>query len=180
MKTSFLFLLLALAAACSPVRVKSAEQAPGVDFTAYRTYNFMDAAARNEAFYLAPGTGIDELKAAVSRELESRGYRRSEKPDLWVNIGVVTQERVQTRQTNFQDAPRYMGQRNYHWKSEDVVVGRYEEGTATVEVVDAARNERVWQGVASSTLSKDPEKVAQRIDEGIQRMFVKFPVPVRP
>ncbi|MCR5889193.1 DUF4136 domain-containing protein [Hymenobacter sp. J193] len=178
MKT-FLWLWLIACVACSPVRVESTTQTPGVDFTAYRTYNFLDVEARNEAAFQGPGTGMTELKQAVARELERRGYQQAAAPDVWVNIGVVTQDKVQTRQTNFRDAPRYIGQRRYSWKSEEVVVDRYEEGTATVDVVDAARNERVWQGVAVSTLTDDPTKLAARIDEGITRMFAKYPVPPR-
>lgn len=175
MKTFFLLLLLACTA-CSPVRVESTSQTPGVNFSAYKTYNFMDVTSRNEAAFQGPGTGIEELKSAVARELERRGYQRADSPDLLVNIGVVTQEKVQTRETTIYEAPRYIGQRRYRWQSEEVPVGRYAEGTATVDVVDATRNERIWQGVAASTLSKDPEKLASRINEGITEMFEKYPV----
>ncbi|HEX8426613.1 DUF4136 domain-containing protein [Hymenobacter sp.] len=178
MKTFLLLLLLAFTA-CSPVRVKSTTQTPGVNFTTYKTYNFMDVTARNEAAFQGPTTSIEALKSAVSRELERRGYQRSDSPDLLVNIGVVTQEKTQTRQTTIYDAPLYIGQRRYRWQSQEVPVGTYAEGTATVDVVDAARNERIWQGVAASTLSKDPEKLTSRINEGITEMFEKYPVTPR-
>ncbi|MBX0288857.1 DUF4136 domain-containing protein [Hymenobacter sp. HSC-4F20] len=178
MKTTLLVLLLAVgAASCSPVRVETSTQVPGTDFSAYKTYNFMDVTARNEAAFAGGAVGIEELKRAVAREMENRGYQRAESPDLWVNIGVVTEEKVQTRETNIQfDGPRYIGQRRYHWESQQVPVGTYKYGTATVDVVDAARNTQIWQGVAASTLSKDPEKLAARIDEGIATMFEKYPV----
>ncbi|WP_375434161.1 DUF4136 domain-containing protein [uncultured Hymenobacter sp.] len=175
MKTLFLLLSLAFAA-CSPVRVESTSQTSGVNFSAYKTYNFMDVTARNEAAFQGSGAGIEELKAAVAREMERRGYQRADLPDLLVNIGVVTQEKVQTRETTIYEAPRYIGQRRYRWQSEEVPVDRYAEGTATIDVVDATRNERIWQGVAASTLSKDPEKLASRINEGITEMFEKYPV----
>ncbi|GAB3238499.1 hypothetical protein GCM10027346_31200 [Hymenobacter seoulensis] len=182
MKTLFFVLALGVAtAACSPVRVESTTQTPGVNFTAYKTYNFMDVSARNEAFFAGGALGVNELKQAVAREMESRGYQRADSPDLWVNIGVVTEQKVQTRETNIREAPRYIGQRRYHWQSQQVPVGTYQEGTATVDIVDAARNERIWQGVAASTLSKDPEKLASRINEGIATLFEKYPVsPTKP
>ncbi|HLK96493.1 MAG TPA: DUF4136 domain-containing protein, partial [Hymenobacter sp.] len=159
--------------------VESTTQAPGVDFGTYKTYNFLDVSARNEAAFQGPGTGIAELKRAVARELERRGYQQAPTPDLWVNIGVVTQDKVQTRETTIREAPRYLGQRRYHWQSQDVVVGTYEEGTATVDIVDAARNEQIWQGVAASTLTKNPTKLAARINEGITEMFEKYPIQPR-
>ncbi|WP_400190174.1 DUF4136 domain-containing protein [Hymenobacter sp. B81] len=177
MKTSwFLPLLLLWLSACSSTDIKSTEQTPGVDFSAYRTYNFLDVQARNEAAFAAPGSAIADLKTAVARELERRGYQRADAPDLWVNIGVVTQDQVQTRQTDIREAPRYIGQRRYSWQSEEVVVDRYEVGTVTVELVDAARNERVWQGVAASTLTDDPQKLTRRIDEGMSKLFEKYPL----
>jgi Holliday junction resolvase-like predicted endonuclease len=176
-----LFLLTtALLAACSSTNVESVQQTPGVDFTAYRTYNFLDVKARNESTFQQAGNSVEPLKQAVARELERRGYQRADDPDLWINIGVVAREQVQTRQSNFvQDAPRYLGQRRYQWQSGEVEVRRYDEGTATVDVVDATRNERIWQGVASSTLTRDPEKLAQRIDAGIKQLFAEYPVPPR-
>ncbi|WP_026880512.1 DUF4136 domain-containing protein [Hymenobacter norwichensis] len=178
MKTLLLASLLAFVA-CSPVRVESTTQMPGVNFRAYKTYNFMDVTARNEDIFRGSSANVEQLKQAVARQLEQRGYQRADKPDLWVNIGVVTQNKVQTRETNIWDAPRYIGQRNYHWQSQEVPVGSYREGTATVDIVDAARNEQIWQGIAASALSKDPEKLAARIDEGIADMFKAYPVPPR-
>ncbi|SNR64043.1 DUF4136 domain-containing protein [Hymenobacter mucosus] len=177
MKIVLLSALLLAGAACSPVRVESTTQAPGVNFSAYKTYNFMDVTARNEAAFAGGAVGIEELKQAVGREMERRGYQRAESPDLWVNIGVVTEQKVQTRESTIWEAPRYIGQRRYHWEAQQVSAGTYREGTATVDVVDAARNEQVWQGIAASALSKNPEKLAARIDEGIATMFKKYPVP---
>lgn len=176
MKTFLLLLLLSLAA-CAPEQVKNITQQPDVDFTVYKTYNFMDVSARNEAAFEGPGTGIETLKQAVSREMSRRGYQQSDTPDLWVNIGVVTQDKKQTRQTTIREAPYYIGQRNYRWQSQDVVVGTYEEGTATVEVVDAARNELIWEGSVASILTPEPDKLTKRINDAIRTLFDKYPVP---
>ncbi|WP_165903817.1 DUF4136 domain-containing protein [Hymenobacter gummosus] len=181
MKKLLVLLLLPLLAACSTTEIKSTEQAPGVDFSTYRTYNFLPGEARNEAAFSRAGVGVEEVKQAVARELERRGYRRAEQPELWVNIGVVNEEKVQTRQTEFRTdgAPYYIGQRNYHWQAGEVAVGTYEVGTVTVDVVDARRNDLIWQGVTASPLSKDPAKSARRVDEGITELFGRYPVPAR-
>ncbi|MDO7851851.1 DUF4136 domain-containing protein [Hymenobacter convexus] len=172
----FLLLLLALSG-CAAEQVQNTEQQPNVDFRAYKTYNFMDVTARNEAAFQGPGTGVETLKAAIGREMARRGYQLAASPDLLVNIGVVTQDKVQTRETTLRDAPIYLGQRNYHWQSQDVVVGHYEEGTATVEIVDAARQELIWQGSVQSILSPNPDKLTKRIDAAVAALFEKYPVP---
>jgi len=174
---AFLFILLLGLAACASEQVQYSEQQPNIDFRAYKTYNFMDVTARNDAAFQGPGTGIETLKQAIGREMSRRGYQQSATPDLWVNIGVVTQDKVQTRETTLRDAPLYIGQRNYHWQSQNVVVGHYKEGTATVEVVDAARKELIWQGAVKSVLTPDADKLTKRIDDAVAALFEKYPVP---
>ncbi|MCI1187516.1 DUF4136 domain-containing protein [Hymenobacter sp. DH14] len=176
MKTLLLALLLGLTA-CASEQVQRTEQKPNVDFRAYKTYNFMDVTARNGAAFQGLGTGIETLKQAISHEMQRRGYQQSDSPDLLVNIGVVTQDKVQTRETTLRDAPLYIGQRNYHWQSQDVVVGHYEEGTATVEVVDAAHQELIWQGAVKSILTPNAAKLTKRIDDAVAALFEKYPVP---
>lgn len=182
MKKLLLLLVLPLLGACTAASdVKSTEQAPGVDLTSYRTYNFMPGEARNEAVFRQAGVGLEEVKQAVAREMERRGYQRAEQPELWVNIGVVNEEKVQTRPGDFRvdGAPQYIGQRTYHWQATDVPVGTYAVGTVTVDVVDARRNDLVWQGVTASTLSRDPAKSARRVDEALTELFGRYPVPAR-
>jgi Domain of unknown function (DUF4136) len=181
MKKLLLLLLLPLLTACSTTDIKSTEQAPGVDFAAYRSYNFLPGEARNEAVFNRTGVGLEEVKQAVAREMERRGYRRTDQPELWVNIGVVNEEQVQTRQTDFRTdgAPYYIGQRNYHWQAGEVPVRTYEVGTVTVDVVDAARKDLVWQGVTASPLSKDPAKSARRVEEAVTELFERYPVAPR-
>jgi hypothetical protein len=181
MKKLLLLLALPVLTACSSADIKSVDQTPGVDFAAYRTYNFMPGEARSEDAFRSAGVGLDEVKQAVAREMERRGYQRADNPTLWVNIGVVNEQKVQTRQTEFRTdgAWQYIGQRRYHWEAGQVPVGTYEVGTVTVDVVDAARNNLIWQGVTASPLSKDPAKSARRVDEAMTALFERYPVAPR-
>ncbi len=173
-----LVVLLLSLAACTSEQVVQTNQQPNANFASYKTYNFMDATARNDSAFQNSGTGIFELKRAVAHEMELRGYQQGPQPDLWVNIGIVTQQKNQTRETNFRfdGAPQYIGQRNYHWQAQDVVVGQYQEGTATVDIVDATRKEQVWQGTTTSVLSRKADKSSQQIDEAVATMFRKYPI----
>lgn len=178
-RSALLPLALGLAA-CSAEQVTQTGQPSAVAFAKYKTYNFLDEVARNDSAFQRSGAGIFDLKRAVAHEMEARGYQRAANPDLWVNIGIVTKEKTQTRETNFrEDAPRYIGQRNYHWQSQDVAVGQYEEGTATVDVVDAARKEQVWQGTTTRVLSRTPSKSARQIDDAVADLFKRYPVAPR-
>lgn len=176
--------LVALAlglAACSSEQVTRTDSRPGVNLARYKTYNFMDAIARNDSAFINSGSNIFDLKRAVTREMEARGFQKADQPDLWVNIGLTTEQRVQTRETNFrQDGLRnYIGQRNYHWEAGQVPVNQYQEGTATIDLVDAARKELVWQGTTSTVLSRTPSRASKQIDKGVADVFAQFPVPAR-
>jgi hypothetical protein len=172
---------LGLAACSSEQATTRVDSRPGVNLSRYKTYNFMDETARNDSAFVNSGTNIFDLKRAVTRELEARGFQKAAQPDLWVNIGLVTEQRTQTRQANYQTdgAPYYIGQRNYHWQAGDIPIGQYQEGTATIDLVDAARKELVWQGTTTAILSRKPVKAAKQIDEGVADVFAKFPVPAR-
>jgi hypothetical protein len=89
----------------------------------------------------------------------------------------VVNTQVQTRQTDFRTdgAPRYVGQRNYSWKSETVELGRYREGTVSVHIVDAARRELLWKGAVQGVI---PDKNSARVaaaTAAMQMLMERFP-----
>jgi hypothetical protein len=169
-----LFLLL-LAACTTPVEVVSARPQGEADFSSYQTFNFLDISVKNDSLADVNSQPIQLLKAAIVREMEARNYRLSPDPDLWINIGIMIEQKVQTRETDIRDAPLYIGQRRYSWQSEDRVVRRYEQGTVIIDVVDAARYERIWEGVVTGTLSENPQRLEERINEAMRLLFEEYP-----
>ena len=98
----------------------------------YKTFDFLDFDIKLLIEYKVNPENVDYLKSIIAKELEASGLEQSENPDLAINIGVVIEEETQTRETDYRDM-RYMGQRNYHWEVEEVVVGVYNVGTISVE-----------------------------------------------
>ena len=185
MRTAFLTqllpaLLLALAACSSAEPVTRIDSRPGTDLARYHTYGFLDEVARNDSAIQNPSTGayVFELKRAVTRELEARGLRRAAQPDLWVNLGLMQQQRTQTREAYYptDGAPYYIGQRNYHWQANPIPTGTYQEGTVTIDLVDAARKELVWQATTTSIISSRPARATQQIDASVAQAFGRFSV----
>ncbi|MBC6610696.1 DUF4136 domain-containing protein [Hymenobacter sp. BT507] len=170
-------LLLVLAACAPSAQVTAVDQMAGTDFTAYHTYNFPAADARNEAGYQVMSPTLPVWQAAIARELEKRGYRRAPQPDVWVHVGVVVADKVQTRETQIWEAPPYVGQHRYGWQSQQVPVRAYREGTTTVDVVDAARNTLVWQGNVAGALTKKPNRQVEQINNSVAELFGRYPVP---
>ncbi len=170
----FLLLIMYLATSCSPVSVVYKDERKG-DFSRYRTFDFKDFTVDNQTVVPTRPEAVDYLKSAIQRELVTKGFKKvQQNPDLLVNIGVVLTEEVQTRTTDIRDAPMYMGTRNYHWESEEVVVNQYREGTVIIDLIDARQNELVWEGSAKSVLAKNPDKLEKRINEALAKLFKDF------
>src|SRR5215510_179318 len=54
-------------------------------------------------------------------------------------------------------------------------VQTYTEGSLIVDLYDAATRKMVWRGVATSTVSNNPEKTPEKIDKALRKMFGRYP-----
>lgn len=172
--------VLWLSAGCSPYRIMRNEVDKNAVWSSYKTFAFIDTNRISPVPNTAYLAAIEQVKRAVAAELINRGYKQitagqfGEQGDLLVNIGGVVNEKTQTRQTTIYEAPRYIGQRRYHWQSQDVLVGTYKEGTISVHIVDARRNNLLWDAAVSSVLKKGAV-TDEQVHKGVARLFTKFP-----
>ena len=171
----FIVLLVIALAGCSPYRIVRNKADQSASWPEYRTFAFIDTSRVNAmpgSQYMA---AMDQIKNAVASELHSRGYQQTnDNPDLLVNLGAVVQEKTQTRQTTIQEAPLYIGQRRYSWRSQEVPVGTYQEGTLNIHIVDAHRNALIWDAAVSGVLPKKGVK-QDNVREAVGQLFRKLP-----
>lgn len=181
MKMYNYLLFLFLFVACTPMKVLNTEQGDNVDFAKYKTYNFYEVKASGDTISRGFTERAAILKNAIDKEMNKRGYTQSNHPDLLINIGVVIRERSQTRTTDFHtDAvPQYMGQRNYSWKSEDVIIGHYREGAISLDFVDAAQNKMVWKGSVGGIVPHSKSSIQKDAETGMKMLFKKYPVAAK-
>lgn len=182
MKNYLLGFIICLLSACSAITVLDTESAPGTDFSHYKTYNFYAVMARGDTLSSLFEARLGILKEAISHEMEKRGFvQTTTNPGLLVNIGIAVKEKVTTRETDWRTdgAPRYMGQRNYSWKSETIETGRYRQGTARIELVDAAQNKMVWKGVVQGVVPGEEKNVQAEAQKGMEKLFARFPVAIK-
>ena len=141
-----------------------------VDFNQYKSY----------AFY-KPGIDKAEISdldkkrilRAIDFELSKKGMNKSESPDLLVSIFTKTKEEVNVYQNNFGYG---YGWSPYYWGS----VGRTSsytttKGTLFIDLIDASRNELVWQGLGTGVLSQNMDKKEEKIKEIVREILNKFP-----
>lgn len=164
--------------ACSGIKVLPSESADGVDWQQYKSFDFYQVDAAGDTISAQFASGIALLKESIATQMMQRGYvQQSAQPDLLINIGLVVKERVQKRQTDWRTdgAPRYIGQRNYSWKSEEIEVGRYREGTVAVHIVDARRKQLLWKGAARGVIPDKQQQLPGLAADAMKQVFEKYP-----
>ena len=92
-------------------------------------------------------------------------WRAAEQPDLWLNINAYAQQRTDVSSMPTVDYAYYYSYRarGYYvvpyWRDRTDVY-RYTEGTLNVDLVDAARNRLVWEGIAVGRVSRGSIRIS--------------------
>jgi hypothetical protein len=172
---------LALVAGCATGPRITTEADPQADFSRYRTFAFYSPLAIESEGYSSAMS--ERMKAAARAQMESRGYVYTEtSPDLWVNINAYTQRRTEVSSMPTVDYAYYYSYRanRYfavpYWRDRTDVY-RYTEGTMNVDLVDAARNRLVWEGIAVGRVTNARDAAARdaRIDSTMAEIFARYP-----
>jgi len=171
--TLLLFFLIMLSFSCSPIQVLDQEYDTGFALNNYRTFDFYSIdTSSGPANSKAYNTSLAALKTEITQQLQKRGLQPgTHNPDLLVNIGIVINEKVHTRQSAGGD-PHYMGQRHYTWESSQLELGQhYNQGTVTVHLVDRARNTLVWRGVVEGIVPDKPARLQRNVADAMEALF---------
>ncbi len=182
MKNYLLTILAIVFVGCSGIRVVNTDLGDNVDFAKYKTFNFYRVNATGDTNSHLFNARVELLKDAISHELVSRGFTQSSNnPDMLVNIGIKIKEQIQTRETDWRTdgAPQYIGQRNYTWKSEEIEVGRYREGTVAIHLVDPAQKKLLWKGVVQGIVPDEQSNVQKSVQKGVKLLMEGLPVSVK-
>ena len=150
------------------------------DFGKYRTYGFVSQAGTDAADFRSLSTQM--LQNAAAREMEQRGYKRAENPDLVINFTGKLEEKVDVEST---PAPYYgptWGYRGWYgapyggWGGTEVTTRRYNVGTLIMDVVDREKRQVVFQGGISGVVTKEMQQNREAsINRAVENIFSKYP-----
>jgi len=169
----------ALAAGCSSGPSVRADYDRAADFSRFKTYGFVAQAGTDSADFRSIATQV--LQNSASREMESRGYTRSDNPDLVINFKGKLEEKTDIEST---PAPYYgpsWGYRGwygapYYGGGTEVTTRRYKVGTLVMDVIDREKRQAVFQGGYEGVVtSKMLENKEQTIKDAVAAIFVKYP-----
>jgi hypothetical protein len=165
--------LLVLFTACSPGINVSTDYDIATNFRQFKTYGWYqekpNAKAKTDS--LGYDTFFDKrMKKAIETQLRTQGLTHAESnPDVYVNYraGVSNQQRVQN---NF---PYGYGYR-YGYPFGGTSVQQYKEGTITIDMVDAKKNELLWRGVGEMELS-NRNISEEKVYEAVRNILRQYP-----
>jgi hypothetical protein len=154
---------------------------PGANFGVYNTYNFVEGAGPDYGNYQSFFTKY--VIAAVTIEMEKRGYTKSDDPDLLVNFGAKLDDKVDVRTTSAPMTGGYYGYRRgaygawggYGYGTE-THVSEYTEGTFNIDIIDNRRQQLVWEAVGIGRITdKKRENLEETVKTGVPNYFAQYP-----
>ncbi|MDR6843933.1 DUF4136 domain-containing protein [Flavobacterium granuli] len=168
-------LLLFIVTSCDTVKVYS-DYDRSVDFTQYKTFAFMKS-------------GIDKVEIsdldkkrilnAIDQQLQSKGFTKSENPDLLINIFTKSREEISVNQFNAGYGYGWGWGWNPYMYGGHTTVTSSTEGTLYIDLIDAKKKELIWQGEGTGTLSKDMAEKDAIVNDIVTQILAQYP-PAKP
>ena len=141
------------------------------NFGQYKTYSWEQVKTKDLLL-------VDRIKNAVYAALSAKGWKQV---DSGGDVSIIAIEMTQNQQTlnTFYDG--FGG--GWGWRrfggggfgEATTTTETYKVGTLVVDLFDTKTKKLVWRGSSSDTLSNNSNKNIKNLDEGVEKMFKKFP-----
>jgi len=171
-KITAVLVLLALGfTSCSSVQVAS-DYDQQVDFNQYKSFAFFKPGIDK-----AEISDLDKKRIlrAIEEEMLSKGFTKSEDPDVLVSIFTKTNENINIYQNNRFGYGYGWGWNPWFWGAGANTLSTTSEGTLYIDLIDAEGKELVWQGMGTAALAKEVNRKQERISEIVEKIFEKYP-----
>lgn len=170
MKILKLFITLSFLSliSCSSVRV-NADYDKKANFEAYKTYAYFKSGIDQ-----AEISDLDKKRIlyAIDDVMATKGFAKSETPDLLISIFTKEREVVDVYQN-------YGFGWGWGWGpgwgmgySRAITTP---EGTLFIDIIDAKTKELIWQGQGTGYLSSNTDKKEERIKEFVSKILEQYP-----
>jgi hypothetical protein len=173
-----LSVLLFVAACSSGPRIVT-NSAPGFSLAGYQTFSFLQPLSTDNGNVRSLLSS--ELIDSTRRELENAGLRYQERGgDLLINFVVSTRETLQTRPSSgasiHHGAGRYGTWGGYSMSVSTTEVVQRTEGTVGIDIIDAQRQQLVWEGAATGRVTDQVrQNRAEAVDVAVRDILAQFP-----
>lgn len=174
-------MLIFFASGCSSQAKLRSAYDDSVDFSQYKTYNYIEGAGPNSDNYQSLFSQY--MVTAIDKEMQARGYTLSDTPDLLVNFNANLQDKTKVTTSPSMYGGGYYGYRRGYYDpwvgygyGTETQVSQYTEGTFNIDLVDPKLKRLVWEAVGVGRITDDTfENLQQKVNEGVPRYFALFP-----
>lgn len=175
-----------LVAGCATTLTATTDYDPGVDFTTYSSFSWIDPNPLIRSVTQRPLSPlvVQRLMADTRDLLEGRGLRFVEDPteaDLAVAFTIGSRDGIRVESfptSSFQRGPR--GRRGStwggYWGGSTVRTRTYTEGQLAVDLFSVAEARPVWHGTTASRVTRsDREDPSELIRQALEAILAEFP-----
>lgn len=169
--TIWAVLAMALAPTLPAVAGVTVDHDSSTDFTQYHSFTWAQGTPAGNPL------NEERIVNAVRAALEAEGLTAAESGgDLTVVTHVATDVQLRVTSDTF-GYGGYRGWRGYGrgWGTTYSTIDQVPVGTLIVDLVDAARGQLVWRGMASETIPSNPDKIERLIQKRVEKMFEQYP-----
>jgi hypothetical protein len=182
--SSFCLLFVVFAASSVALGQKvNVDWEPGANFLPYRTYAWGECGDPGALRIWSP-----QIMQDIEAQLAVKGFRRAppgQQPDVIITYRGDIEERASFVEYDYGYGPGWgLGPAlgwgpswGWNWSGGPVTVEPAVERKfeLTVEIVDARRNQLVWRGDATDSLSRKSEKNIKRVRRAVAKLFRNYP-----
>ena len=181
LRIGIVLVAVALITACASSTNIQSDYDRSVDFSQYKTYGYYSPMGIENPNY---SNLLGQMfRDAIDAQMSTRGYVKSEDPDLLFNVSARLEDK--TRVTTTQDPMMYGGgYYGYRGGMYDpwggygygtrTNVSQYTEGTVNVDMVDPRLKRMLWEGVAIGRVQDNNKNLREDIMTGVAEMFADY------
>jgi len=174
-KITFLLFILIVAASCSSVKVSS-DFDKSAGFASYKTYVFTEEAKSLQLDDL----NKNRILTAIETELAAKGFSKAESnSDVLIDVKLKGEQKQTATATNSGGGYGYGYRYGYGggFSTTTINYDTYVDGTLFVDMIDAKKNQLVWQGRGTKTINPDAnqKKREENINYAVKLIFQQYP-----
>ena len=173
MKNNLLLIgILFILCSCSSLKVTT-DHEKGTDFSSYDNFSIVEVEADQ--------TGISDIDLrrihnAVKNEMMSKGLKEMKGSNLEIHVHGIVQDKVSTDyDTEYYGYGMYRRRFGYGTAVTTVDITEYKEGSLIIDLVDASKDQLVWQGIGTARLKEDPKGREDRINKAVAKILEDYP-----
>lgn len=175
-------LLVLFASGCSSQSKLRSAYDDSVDFSQYKTYNYIEGAGPNSDNYQSLFSQY--MVTAIDKEMAARGYTLSDTPDLLVNFNANLQDKTKvTTSPSMGVSSGYYGYRRGYYDpwvgygyGTETHVSQYTEGTFNIDLIDPKLKRLVWEAIGVGRINDDTfDNLQEKVYAGVPRYFALYP-----